>query len=261
MSPRALVHVMFSIFLAVVFILSSGRWASAADPLVTLSVYRLTFGAQAQGTSSADQLVQVTNNGQGELTIASIAITGEDSADFTQTNNCPTSPATITSNGHCEIHVVFHPTSSNGTANAAISIDDNASGSPQSVILTGSVTAATPVVRLAPATLSFGNQSVNTASAVAAIVLTNVGSTALHINSAISLSGPSSSEFRLHDMTNGCPVDQSELAPKASCTIGVIFAPTSNGTKSAQVTVVDDAAGSPHVAGLSGTGIAPQAGQ
>jgi hypothetical protein len=255
--PRALAHMMFSIFLAIILILAYGRWASAADPLVTLSTSRLTFGAQAQGTSGANQLVQVTNNGQGELTIASISITGEDSADFTQTNNCPTSPATITSNGHCEIHVIFHPTSDNGTANAALSIDDNASGSPQTVILTGTVTAATPVARLTPATLPFGNQAVNTASAVRAIVLTNVGSTTLHINSAISLSGASSSEFRLHHMTNGCPLDQGELAPRASCTIGVIFAPTSNGAKSAQVTVVDDAAGSPHVAGLSGTGIAP----
>jgi hypothetical protein len=83
---------------------------------VSLSIHRLTFGAQAQETSSADQPVQVTNNGQGDLTISSISITGGNSEDFRQTNNCPVSLTTIANNGHCEIHVVFHPVSDNGAA-------------------------------------------------------------------------------------------------------------------------------------------------
>jgi hypothetical protein len=256
--PRGFSHIMMSALLAMLSILVSGNWASAADPLVSLSVYRLTFGAQAQGTSSPDQLVQLTNNGQGELTITGVSIIGESSGDFTQTNDCPVSPATMASNGHCDIHVVFHPASDNGAAAATLSISDNASGSPQSVVLAGTVSAATPMVRLAPPALAFGNQVVNTLSAAAVIVLTNIGSTGLHINSAISLSGPANGEFRLRAMRNGCPADQGELAPGASCTMGVIFAPASTGPKSAQVTVVDDASGSPHVASLSGTGTAPQ---
>jgi hypothetical protein len=255
---RGLNHIRLSALLAILLVLVSGNRASAADPQVSLSVYRLTFGAQAQGTSSADQLVQLTNNGQGDLTITGISITGENSGDFTQTNNCPVSPATIATNGHCEIHVVFHPASDTGAAAAMLNISDNASGSPQAVILAGTPTPATPVVRLAPAALSLGNQPVNTLSAIGVIVLTNVSSTVLHINAAVSLSGPASSEFRLHPIKNGCPTDQGELAPGASCTIGVIFAPASTGPKSAQITVVDDAPGSPHAASLSGTGTAPQ---
>jgi hypothetical protein len=230
----------------------------AADPQVTLSVYQLTFGAQAQGTSSMDQLVQLTNNGQGELTISAISVTGENSSDFAETNNCPVSPSTVTTNGHCEIHVVFHPTSDSGSFSATLNISDNSSGSPQSVALIGKSTPATPEVKLAPSALAFGNQLVNAASSPAVIVLMNVGSTVLHINSAVSLNGAASSEFRLHTMKNACPADQGELASRASCSIGIIFAPTSLGAKSAQVTVVDDAPGSPHSATLSGTGAAPQ---
>jgi hypothetical protein len=256
--PRGFHQIMLSALLVTLLFFVCGNRAGAADPQVSLSVYRLTFGAQAQGTSSADQLVQVINNGGGELTINVISITGENSGDFVQTNNCPVSPATVASNGHCEIHVVFHPISDNGAASAALAISDNASGSPQNVVLAGTPTAATPAVMLAPPALAFGNQAMSTTSSVGVIVLTNTGSTVLHINSTVSLSGPASSEFRLHAMKNGCPADQGELAPKASCTIGVIFAPASIGAKSAQVTVVDDAPGNPHVASLSGTGTSPQ---
>jgi hypothetical protein len=256
--PRGFNPIMLSALLIMSLFFVGGNRAGAADPQVSLSVYNLTFGAQAQGTASADQMVQVTNNGGGDLTINGISITGENSEDFAQTNNCPVSPATLASNGHCEIHVVFHPMSDNGTASASLAISDNASGSPQSVVLAGTPTAATPGIMLAPSALAFGNQAMNTASAPGVIVLTNTGSTVLHINSAVSLSGPSSGEFRLHAMKNGCPADQGELAPKASCTIGVVFAPASMGAKSAQVTLVDDAPGSPHAASLSGTGTSPQ---
>src|SRR5207248_328141 len=41
----------------------------------------------------------------------------------------------------------------------------------------------------------------------------------------------------------------------ASCTISVTFAPAAAGTRSASITVTDSAAGSPHTAALSGTGV------
>jgi hypothetical protein len=255
---RDLNRIMLSGLCTMLLVFVQCNRAAGADPQVSLSVYRLTFGAQAQGTSSTDQFVQVTNNGQGDLMISGISITGESSADFVQTNNCPISPATVATNGHCEIHVVFHPASDTGVAAATLSINDNASGSPHSVLLAGTPTPAVPVVRLVPASLSFGGQAANTLSPDGVIVLTNIGSTVLHINAAVSLTGSASSEFRVHVIKNGCPTDQGELAPGASCNLGVIFAPASIGAKSAQLTVVDDAPGSPHTVSLSGTGTAPQ---
>jgi Beta-propeller repeat len=110
---------------------------SPADaPFVTLSPASLTFGPQGAQNMNVPQFVTLTNIGQLPLSISSIGVTGQNNGDFTETNNCPLSPATLGVNGSCKIMVVFAPQES-GTLNASISVADNAPGSPQSVSLTG----------------------------------------------------------------------------------------------------------------------------
>ncbi|MGH8377725.1 MAG: hypothetical protein ACRER7_02120, partial [Gammaproteobacteria bacterium] len=70
------------------------------------------------------------------LSITSIAITGQNSGDFLEANNCPISPNTLSPGDYCTIAVVFAPTGA-GTLNADVSVTDNAPGSPQNVPLTG----------------------------------------------------------------------------------------------------------------------------
>src|ERR1022692_680917 len=48
----------------------------------------LTFSGQAVGSTSASQSVTLTNSGGAALSITSIAVTGTNSGDFTQTNTC-----------------------------------------------------------------------------------------------------------------------------------------------------------------------------
>ena len=92
---------------------------------------------------------------------------------------------------------------------ASVTITDKASGSPQPVALSGSgTTASAPVVSLNPTSLSFGNQQVNTTSAVRTVTLTNTGIVALAIHS-IGLSGSNSGDFGQH---NTCPSSSSTLA-------------------------------------------------
>jgi hypothetical protein len=105
-------------------------------PAVSLSPTSLNFGSQAVGTTSAAQSVTLTNSGNAALSITSIGITGTNSGDFAQTNNCPISPATLAATASCTISVTFTPAAT-GTQTAAITITDNASGSPQSVSLSG----------------------------------------------------------------------------------------------------------------------------
>jgi hypothetical protein len=88
--------------------------------------------------------------------------------------------------------------------------------------------------------------------------LTNAGSGTLSINSEISINGPTGGEFHIHAVNNSCPSGTWQLAPKTSCDIGVVFAPATIGVKSAQISIVDDAAGSPHSIELSGSGTPPQ---
>ena len=135
---------------------------------------------------------------------------------------------------------------------ASVTITDNASGSPQSVALSGSgTTASAPAVSLSPTSLSFGNQEVNTTSAVQPVTLTNSGNAALTIHS-IGLSGPNSADFHKQQT---CPSGSSTLAAGASCTISVTFTPKAEGNLSASLAISDNASGSPQSVTLSGTGV------
>jgi len=231
--------------------------AQASDPLVTLSATELKFGTQALGTSSSPQMIMVTNTGQADLTIASIEINGENSSDFAETTNCPMTPAVLAAGASCVVKLIFHPRTSATELTAALTISDNASGSPRNVALRGLPSAAVPGVTISPASIGFGTQAIGAVSPAHAVVLTNSGSAVLNINSAISLSGVDAGDFRLQRTASACPEGSAQLPARASCEIVVVFAPTMAGGKSAQVVIMDDAAGSPHVVTLNGTAVAP----
>jgi hypothetical protein len=99
-------------------------------PAVSLSPASLTFPAQPVGTSSRPQALTLSNTGSATLTIASITADG----DFSQTNTCGSSFAP---SAGCILNVTFKPTAT-GTRTGAVTITDNAVGSPQTVALTGS---------------------------------------------------------------------------------------------------------------------------
>jgi hypothetical protein len=61
-------------------------------------------------------------------------------------------------------------------------------------------------------------------------------------------------EFRLPADANGCK--DATLAPNATCTLSIIFSPTSDGAKSSNLTVTTEAAGTTS-ASLTGTGLSP----
>ena len=216
--------------------------AVASSPQVTLSPTSLTFPTQLVGTTSAAQVVTLTNTGTAPLTISSLSITGAQSADFAQTNTCGTS---VLAGANCTISVTFRPTNRNNRA-ATVSIADNASGSPQTVALTG---VGTDII-LTPASLNFGTQSVGSTSAAQTVTLTNkLATQAITINS-ISLTGTNPGDF---SATNTCG---GSVAGQASCTISVTFTPTAAGTRTASIAISDNGGGSPQSISLTGTGAA-----
>lgn len=235
----------------------SAQLAAASDPLVTLSATELRFGTQAQDTTSPPQCLILTNTGQADLTVNSITLSGENSGDFSQTSDCPSTPAVLPAGRSCEIHLLFHPRSSGPELTATVTISDNASGSPRSVTLRGLPSPPVPGITLAPTSLAFGSQPLATASAAHSIRITNSGSATLNLTSAIGIGGADAGEFVLAKSGNTCPDGSGQLAPRASCEINVIFSPVSAGAKSAQLEIMDDAAGSPHVVSLSGTAVPP----
>ncbi len=110
-----------------------------------------------------------------------------------------------------------------------------------------------PQVSLSPTTLSFAAQTTNTTSAAQSVTLTNSGGFPLTISN-VGLTGPNAGDFA---QTNDCP---GTLAAGSSCTATVRFTPTATGARAASLSITDDASGTPHTVGLSGTGTAPAVG-
>src|SRR5207244_3625525 len=204
---------------------------------------------QNVGTTSAAQALTLSNTGSAALSITSVAVTGTNSGDFAQSNTCGTSVATGAS---CTISVTFAPAAS-GTRAAAVAVTDNATGSPQTATLTGTgaSTSTGPVVSLSPTSLTFGNQTVGTASAAQAVTLSNTGNATLTISS-LTIGG----DFAFA----GSGTCGSSVAAGASCTISVNFTPTTTGTRAGTVTIADNASNSPQTIGLTRSGVSSSRG-
>jgi hypothetical protein len=217
---------------------------------VTLAPSSVSFPNRTVNTTSAAQAITVTNSGPNALAIGSIAVTGTNPGDFAQTNNCPLSPAAIAVNGFCTINVTFTPSAAS-LRSAAISITDNGSGSPQPVGVSGTGTAVPSTVTLAPSSVSFPNQTVNTTSTAKAITVTNSGPNPLTIGS-IAMTGTNPGDFA---QTNNCPLSPATIAVNAFCTINVSFTPSAASLRSAAISITDSGSGSPQSVGVSGTGV------
>ncbi len=207
---------------------------------ITLAPASLTFGAQIKGTTSPAQPVSLTNTGSAALTLSSLAISG----DFGETNTCG---GMVAAGATCSINVTFTP-SAIGTRTGSLTITDSATGSPQSITLSGTGTAAT--LTFAPSSLTLPSQFLATTSTAMTVTVTANGSVAF---TSIAVTGVNSSDFAA---TNTCG---SALAFGKSCSVSVTFTPTALGTRTAAVTLTDDATGSPQTVNLTGAGVSSSA--
>jgi hypothetical protein len=121
-------------------------------------------------------------------------------------------------------------------------MDYQGPGSPQTVSLSG--VGAVSTVTLTPPNLKFPLRLIGTTSPAKTATLANTGSVPVNISN-ISTKGPFS-------QTNNCP---SSLAVGANCQIQVKFTPVQKGLATGNLSVTDDAKGSPQTVTLSGTGM------
>lgn len=108
-------------------------------------------------------------------------------------------------------------------------------------------TTPVPGTSFAPTSLALGTQVIGTTSATLTSTLTNTGGATLNISSIV-LGGTNPLDYAL---TTSCGAT---LTAGANCAIHVSFTPTTTGSRPAQVTVTDDASGSPQAVSLTGTG-------
>ncbi|ADW68305.1 choice-of-anchor D domain-containing protein [Granulicella tundricola] len=170
---------------------------------LALSPASLTFPVRTVGTTSTPMNVTVSSTAALSLNISSITITGVNSNDFTQTNNC----TAVTVSSTCTIAVTFTPTAI-GTSNANLVLTSNATGSPQTVPLTGTSAAAT----VGPIAYSLASLSYTVDGSIQDVNLQNLGSAPLTISSIAT----DNTNFKVESNTCG-----TMLAAQSVCTISV----------------------------------------
>lgn len=209
---------------------------SAFSQQASVSPSVLSFGPQVVNLVSPDsqpQTITLTNTGNSDLIVSSVLASG----GYKQTNNC----STLSSHETCTIEVSFTPGTIE-TINGAITINDNASSSPQVVSLSGKGIAH---AQLSPRVVRFGTVAVGTTSLPQAVMLTAALSSSFSVNQ-ISISGD-------YAQTNNCPAT---LQNGQHCMIQVVFHPTVNAPVHSAF-AVSTAAGNvllPLSVALSGTG-------
>jgi hypothetical protein len=205
--------------------------------------YSISFGDVTVGKSSDPQTITVLNTANLGGQIDRVTTTG----DFIQSTNCPAPPAAVLQNQTCGIEVTFKPKAV-GPATGTVAVFHDGSPYPLTVSLSGSGTLRQAALQLSATALNFGEQDLATVSSPQTITLSNPGEKAL-LMSGIAVTG----DFTMMSSST-CDPGQSSLAPGANCTIVIAFGPLKTGKREGQLTIKDDASGSPQVIALTGLG-------
>ena len=121
-------------------------------------------------------------------------------------------------------------------------------------LISGTVT--TPIFSVSPTTKDFGGIYIGQSSVDQTFNISNTGAGTLTITAGgISIIGANANQFVLTD-ANTYPIN---LTGGQSATVKVKFSPTSAGAKTASLQIVHNAAGSPGLVPLTGTGVTPPA--
>lgn len=112
-------------------------WTKVAPtPTVSLAPSSIAFPSTKVGSTSASQVITVKNTGKVAVSLFTNGITfsGANASSFVKTaTTCATK---LVVGGSCTISVAFKPAAT-GTSAANLALDDNASGGPQTVSLSG----------------------------------------------------------------------------------------------------------------------------
>jgi hypothetical protein len=226
--------------------------APVGTPAATINVTSLTFPNPIMtGQSSPAQYVLITSTGSASLQVSGVTMSGTNPGDFLVTNQAGscTTGATLAYHAGCNLRVIFAPTGV-GTRSAILNINDNITGSPQQVLVSGTATSGV-LLSLSATTLTFPATTVGATAATQYITIKSTGYQAVVIPQVVLNSG----DFDLSDQAGTCTTAATtSLVPGADCNIRVKFHPTAKGARSATVVINDNTASSPHTVTLNGTG-------
>jgi hypothetical protein len=191
-----------------------------------------------EGATTA-QDVTVTNSGTQSITLSALTIDGGDFAIVSGAGTNCTSSTTLTEGQSCKVYVQFDPAAT-GSQSQTLTIDSN-EVPDLTVALTGRGT-QTELSR-SPDTLAFGGQDVDSgASAIKTSTVTNSGSEPVSISS-VTLGGTNPGEFsRVSPAAGTDCTSTTVLTAGQTCDVRIQFDPSTQGAKSASVSVASNAA-------------------
>jgi hypothetical protein len=239
-----------------------GTACTSSNPCATLA-----FGSVTKSSSSTKS-VTLKSSGASSLIISDITISGTGFAFATTTPSCTyNAGSTLTTGSTCTIYVTFTPPGTTAYTGTVTITDNAATGSTQTISLTGSGTTTTAGVTLGGtactssnpcATLAFGSEKEST-NTTKSVTLKSSGTASLII-SDITISGTG---FTFATTTPSCTYNAgSTLTTGSTCTIYVTFTPPGTTTYTGTVTITDNAStGSPQTISLTGTGTTPGIGK
>jgi hypothetical protein len=210
-------------------------------PTLSVNPGSLNFSTEQAGVPSAPATLTVTNSGGVALANVSFAITGLAASSYSV--GATTCGAVLNSGSNCTVQVTFTPAATGSIAAtlavasstigvAAVSVPLNGSGE-----LSGGLGAR-------PTQLPFPIIGVGQSSTAQLVTVTNSSSYPV---SALTLSIAAPFYLVQNNCTGG-------LAAGASCTVGVIFQPLTQGPATGALTVSSTSVTVPAIVGLTGTG-------
>jgi len=210
-----------------------------APPSVQLSPASLNFAGTGVGQTSAAQTVQISNFGDGQLTVTSVAISG----DFAESGTC--AGKTLSGAAKCAIQVTFSPTAA-GTRFGVLTVFGSTPGSNTALQTTAALTGtgdAPAAIVLDPTSASFGTVTLGSSSSPPLnITISNTGGVPATLQTPV-VTG----DFAISANTCGAT-----LASSTGCTIAIVFTPTASGVRSGSLSITDSAG--TQTATLVGTG-------
>src|SRR5437899_1532199 len=207
---------------------------------LVISPSALSFGNVSLGSSST-QTVSLINSGAANVIISRATPSGN---GFSITGL--TFPLTLSAGQRTSFNVAFAPTSA-GSVTGSLSLVSDTPNSPSTIALSGTGVTSTFLLTASPTSLSVGNVTAGSKSAPQTVTLTNSG------NSSVSISqiNVSASGFTARGLT--APLT---LAAGQTASFSVVFASTTAGTATGNVSLVSNATNSPTIA-LSASGVQP----
>ncbi len=217
----------------------------ASTQTLSMTPSTLSFADTAVGATSPSQLVVTTNTGDANVTIDRVF---SSTPDFNvKSTGCVTT--TFAPGRVCNTSVEFTPTTA-GVRTGTLVFNDSATGSPQTVTLSGTGLVAAPAAEASPDSVNFGNQAVGTTSPTAfSVNLTNIGNLPFDASNN-SITGTNANDYQIS--FEGC-TSGFLITPGRNCQVQVSFSPTGTGNRIAALTFTN-VAGTQTVS-LNGTGV------